>query len=241
MADQKISAMTVATDLVAATIPIVQGGNNKQADISLFVIASGLDTQVQYNNSGVLGASSNFVYSSGALKVVNPSATDISTRIQGGIIYFDNLTGSSVFGLSSIPSAFGQAITVSAGTVNSGDANAGTTTLQGGNAYLFGNGDGGAVSLKTGNGYGTGVNGRLIISDGANRSMGLAILVASTITVNSNIVSALTRIFITCQAAGGTPGILYISSVVPGVSFTISSITGGTDTSTIAWLLVEPG
>jgi len=36
MASQKISDMTAATSLASSVIPIVQGGNNKKADISLF-------------------------------------------------------------------------------------------------------------------------------------------------------------------------------------------------------------
>lgn len=36
MADTKISALTVATDLVSADVPIVQGGANKKAASTLF-------------------------------------------------------------------------------------------------------------------------------------------------------------------------------------------------------------
>jgi hypothetical protein len=36
MASQKISDMTAATSLASSVIPIVQGGDNKKADISLF-------------------------------------------------------------------------------------------------------------------------------------------------------------------------------------------------------------
>lgn len=36
MADTKISAMTAASDLVSADIPIVQGGTNKKAASTLF-------------------------------------------------------------------------------------------------------------------------------------------------------------------------------------------------------------
>jgi len=37
MASTKISAMTAATDLTGAVVPIVQGGVNKKADVNLFV------------------------------------------------------------------------------------------------------------------------------------------------------------------------------------------------------------
>lgn len=40
MADSKISALTAASDLTGADIPIVQGGANKRAGIALFTPAA---------------------------------------------------------------------------------------------------------------------------------------------------------------------------------------------------------
>ncbi|MFJ3812586.1 hypothetical protein ACIPWE_40285 [Streptomyces sp. NPDC090073] len=90
----------------------------------------------------------------------------------------------------------------------------------------------GSLSLAT-------AGGRLLVKEGTNAGMGLATLVAGTVTVNTTAVTANTRVFLTAQSTGGTAGAVRVSARVAGTSFTITS-TSGTDTSTVAWLLVEP-
>lgn len=68
---------------------------------------------------------------------------------------------------------------------------------------------------------------------------GLATLVGGTATVNTSKVTAGSYIFLTNQKNGGTVGALYISARTAGTSFTITS-TSGTDTSLVAWFIVEP-
>lgn len=74
---------------------------------------------------------------------------------------------------------------------------------------------------------------------GADARMGLATLTAGSVVVNTTAVTANSRIFLAAQAAGGTPGALRVNARTPGASFTISS-SSGTDTSIVAWLIVEP-
>lgn len=81
--------------------------------------------------------------------------------------------------------------------------------------------------------------GRLRVKEGANASMGRAVLVGGTVTVANTLVSATSEIWAFCQVPGGTPGFLRISARVVGTSFTILS-SSGTDTSTAAWWIVEP-
>jgi hypothetical protein len=69
--------------------------------------------------------------------------------------------------------------------------------------------------------------------------MGTVNLTAGTATVSNTSVTANTRIFLTVQAVSGTVGTLYVDGRVAGTSFTITS-TEIADTSTIAWLLIEP-
>lgn len=69
---------------------------------------------------------------------------------------------------------------------------------------------------------------------------GRATLVAGTAVVANTAVTANSNIFITSNVDGGTLGGLRISSIVPGTSFTIKS-TSATDTSTVAWMIVERG
>ncbi len=90
----------------------------------------------------------------------------------------------------------------------------------------------GSVTIAT---AGQGVD----IAEGANARMGIAILIAGTLTVATTAVTANSRIFLTSQVDGGTPGFLRISGRNAAVDFTITS-GDGADTSTVAWLIMEP-
>jgi hypothetical protein len=79
----------------------------------------------------------------------------------------------------------------------------------------------------------------LEVAEGSNAKMGLSTLVAGTVTVSTTAVAANSRIFLTAQSTGGTPGALRVSARTAGTSFTITS-TSGTDTSTVAWQIVGP-
>lgn len=101
-----------------------------------------------------------------------------------------------------------------------------------GNFHALATGD---VFLSPGSGTGN----DLRIVSGANRSMGTAVLVGGTVTVNNTKVTASSNIFLTSQVDGGTPGFVRISARVASTSFTITS-SSALDTSTIAWLIIEP-
>lgn len=94
-----------------------------------------------------------------------------------------------------------------------------------------------SVNKKTGNITAADVLGSL--AEGANARMGVATLVGGTVTVNNTLVGANTRIFLTSQTSGAAPGAVRVSARSNGVSFTITSASG-TDTSQVAWLLIEP-
>lgn len=82
--------------------------------------------------------------------------------------------------------------------------------------------------------------GGLSIKEGTNARMGISVLNGTTaVTVANTSVTASTRIFITNNNPAGTVGTPYTSARVAGTSFDLKS-TSGTDTSTVAWLLVEP-
>jgi hypothetical protein len=80
----------------------------------------------------------------------------------------------------------------------------------------------------------------LSIVEGTNARMGTATLVGGTITVNTTAVTANSRIYLTTQIPSGGIGSPYVSARTPGTSFTITSTIGATDTSTVAWMIVEP-
>jgi hypothetical protein len=107
--------------------------------------------------------------------------------------------------------------------------------------------NGGDVRLSPGSsGGGAGVNGfvKLLgpVSQFANGTtdawFGRTALTGGTATINNVRITANTNIFLTIQIPGGTVGSVYISARSVGTSFTITS-TSGTDTSTVAWWLVE--
>jgi hypothetical protein len=78
----------------------------------------------------------------------------------------------------------------------------------------------------------------LNIPEGANARMGTATLNGTTaVTVATTAVTAKSRVFLTVQTPGGTPGVHYVNSITPGTSFTVKSAAG--DTSTVAWLLID--
>jgi hypothetical protein len=77
------------------------------------------------------------------------------------------------------------------------------------------------------------------VKEGSNAKMGATALTAGAATVSTTAVTASSRIFLTCNTPGGTPGFLRVSARTAGTSFTITS-SSGSDTSTVAWLLLEP-
>lgn len=79
----------------------------------------------------------------------------------------------------------------------------------------------------------------IAIKEGANGRMGLAVLSGGAVTVNTNKVTANSRIFLTSNADGGTPGWPRVTARVVGVSFTITSASAA-DASSVAWEIKEP-
>jgi hypothetical protein len=120
---------------------------------------------------------------------------------------------------------FGPGLTVSNGlTLTSGNLaiSAGGETVTGGDVDVASAGRG------------------LRVAEGANAKQGTAVLVAGAVTVADTAVTANSRILLTSQLDGGAPGFVRVSARVAGVSFTITS-SSGTDTSTIAYEIFEPG
>ena len=79
----------------------------------------------------------------------------------------------------------------------------------------------------------------LRVKEGSNAKQGVAILAAGSVVVANTSVTATSRILLTSNADGGTPGWLRVSARAAGTSFTITS-SSGTDTSTVAYQIFEP-
>jgi len=99
----------------------------------------------------------------------------------------------------------------------------------------------GNVNIANGSLYlGTAGNG-LLIKEGSNATMGTATLSAGTATVSTTKVTSNSRIFLTIQSLGtvSVPKSIGVTGRSAGTSFTITS-EDNTDTSVIAWMIVEP-
>lgn len=85
------------------------------------------------------------------------------------------------------------------------------------------------------------IGNKIKIKEGSNASMGIATLVAGTVTVPNTIVTANSRIMLTAQSLGTiiVPAALAIFTRTPSVSFTILS-SNLNDTSVVAWTIFEP-
>jgi hypothetical protein len=78
------------------------------------------------------------------------------------------------------------------------------------------------------------------IVEGTNAAMGLsAAMTTGSIVISNTLVTANSRIFLTINVPGGTPGAVYVSARNAGTDFTISS-TSVLDTSQVAWEIKEP-
>lgn len=98
----------------------------------------------------------------------------------------------------------------------------------------------GVYSVTTGSFSVTTAGQGLRVKEGSNAKQGTAVLAAGTATVANTSVTATSRIFLTSQADGGTPGWLRVSARVAGTSFTITS-SSASDTSTVAYEIFEAG
>jgi hypothetical protein len=79
------------------------------------------------------------------------------------------------------------------------------------------------------------------IKEGTNATMGIATLVAGTVTISTTKVTANSRIFVTRQTTAGTLGTsIDVTARTAGTSFTLTSNGSILDTSTVAWVIVEP-
>jgi hypothetical protein len=98
----------------------------------------------------------------------------------------------------------------------------------------------GILSLTTGSLDVSTAGSGLRVAESANGKQGTFTLTGGTTQVVPNTsVTANSRIFLTAQVVGGTPGIIGVSSRSPGTSFTVFCVA--TDTSTYAFEIFEPG
>ena len=142
-------------------------------------------------------------------------------------------TGNIVASTGNITATLGN-IAATAGSVSAGTTVAAGTTVTAGTGFIA---TAGNIALN-------GATSKIIISTGAaGSSIGTATLGAGgpggTVTVNTSAVTAASNIFVSRNTTGGTNGNLACptASIVPGVSFLITSDEA--DTSTVNWWIVN--
>ena len=206
--------------------------------------------------------SPNYLFNLQSLKTGSPG-TAINSTTPGGFITStvngasSNATGITINVSNTLASATNVALTglsmhsstlAAAGAIKSNNYGLSVNVSGGGTNYaaLFSSGNVGIGTLApteslevNGNIRISGKNG-LKITEGTNARMGKATLVAGTVVLNTNAVTANSRIFLMDQTPnGGTPGTSYISARTAGTSFTITSTNAG-DVSDVAWIIIEP-
>ncbi len=152
-----------------------------------------------------------------------------NSGIEAGLISFGFPGGNP--GIAILNGSLGNRQDVSIDAVNGGWLfGTGTTSAAPPNSIWM-NASGDVSLLKVGGG--------LKISEGTNAKMGVCTLVVGFCAVSTTAVTANSRIFLTPQSPGGTPGWVRVSARTPGTSFSITS-SSGSDTSIIAWIIIEP-
>lgn len=152
----------------------------------------------------------------------NPTTSLISSNLDGtdayNFMWLSRAPGGDFTGYNTVLDPYGTS------GVHIGDTDSGALAV------------GGWITAKTGIYLNSAA--KLKISEGGNR-MGVVTLVSGQATVSTSQVAANSRIFLTQQQDGGTPGAVRVSSRTVGTSFVIKS-TSASDTSVVAWLIVDP-
>lgn len=236
-----------ATTLASNTVIGAGAGNALTTGSSNICLGAGADTTTASatNEMGV-GSGANSVsigyFGQGGVPSATPagftySSTSASgTDIAGGAVNYTSgrSTGSGAGGSINFQTspAGGSGTTLNA-LVTGGSLNSA-------GVWAHGVSGGTATHLNNGNLSFTTAGNGILIKEGSNARMGVSTLVGGTVTVSNTSITANTRIFLTKQSSG-TPvalGALSESARVAATSFTITS-DNVTDTSNVAWLLIE--
>lgn len=157
-----------------------------------------------------------------------------SVTAGGDILLSEAAVGSKALAVGVTGDANSRYVVDAAGNTSWGPGNATQDTVLGRSAA-------GILAVSTGSLSVTTAGQGLRVKEGANAKMGVAVLNGATgVVVATTAVTATSRIFMTQQQAGGTQsGVAFVVSRVAGTSFTIASVA--LDTSTVAWMIMEPG
>lgn len=164
------------------------------------------------------------------------SATPPIAEIYGSAGSGSNISGSAIRLYAD--RSTGNADVTDAFSVLTGDAGSSGSSAQSMTSKFVVEGDG-DVRVVVGDVFVSTAGKSIKIKEGTNAKMGTAVLAAGTVVVSTTAVASNSRIILTSNTDGGTPGWLRVSARTANTSFTITS-SSATDTSTVAWIIFDP-
>lgn len=195
--------------------------------------------------TSMAGATALYVDSSGNVNFVGPNSSNAGLNVAGALTVAGTQVAQATLALQPATSA-ATALSINvAGSdafdrfrlIGSGAISIGPGT--GARDVTVGRSAAGIYSVTQGSFSVTTLGSGLAVKEGTNGKQGTAKLTAGTVTVANTSVTANSRILVTSNVDGGTPGWLRVSAMSTGVSFTITS-SSNTDTSTVAFQIFEP-
>lgn len=210
-AGQLVGTTVVAGVTQVTGIPLLQGVNTFQSfnnfAATIFAVDVALLNSVNFGGFCYFGRDTGAGFGDGQLGAIGASETSLISGSAAGDCYMKTQSSAASLLLGS-------------------GSGAAAIKILGANAYAQGD-----LKISTvGNG--------LYIKEGANATMGTLTLNGTTgVVVSTTKVTANSRIFLTHNVTGGTPGFCYVDTRSAGTSFTVKGTAG--DTSTVAWLIVE--
>lgn len=207
---------TITSVAPTGTAPLIVASTTPVANLTASNVVTNANLTGDVTSVGnvtTLATANATVGTYGTATSVSQFTADAKGRITGAVNVPIAIANTAVSGLGTLSTQNATAVAITGGTINSTPL--GATTASSARITTF------------------------QVAEGANAKSGTAVLVAGTVTVANTGVTAVSRIQLTSQLDGGTLGFLRVSARTAGTSFVITS-SSATDTSTVAYLIVEP-
>jgi hypothetical protein len=240
---QGVTLAAATTDITSTLVNLNGATSNLKVTTGGVTMLLSTGGGATVNNGITFGRGSSMSNTTGTNRLALASATWAPTSGAGNFHGFaSNATINQTSTASGVATLYecNPTLTSVTGTVYGYRSQLASGPTGGGTAWNFyadgtaANGFGGDIKLLTaGNG--------LYIKEGTNATMGVATLSGGAVTVNTTKVTANSRVHLTIQSLGtvSVPKAIGVTSRSAGTSFVITS-ADATDTSVIAWVIVEP-
>lgn len=182
---------------------------------------AGSDTQIQFNQAGAFGASSNLLWTYSGTPRLTVTGEVYLNQASGGKAMVFGATGANQGGQITIPSSGSSSVTILGCTTAANGQGIGIVSGNG-----TGNGNGGAISILTGIEAGTGTGGNIILNTGGIAKSGYVAI--ATNSTSSNVSGSISLLTGQTSAGGDSGAISLITGDVAttGITGSISIQTG---------------